>query len=125
MRISDWSSDVCSSDLEGRPPGAAFAQINETFLQAAHTRMDRNLRLLGDADEIARRNGETAMAMTRTAAKSLAVFTEAATRMSQRAITAGLELSQATMNAQAVRAPVQTEQGNAPFLFAKIGRAHV
>src|SRR3546814_12630900 len=108
MRISDWSSDVCSSDLEGRPPGAAFAQINETFLQAAHTQMDRNLRLLGDADEIARRNGETAMAMTRTAAKSLAVFTEAATRMSQRAIPAGLAMSQAPSNAQAVRAPVPT-----------------
>src|SRR3546814_13652797 len=60
------------------------------------------------------------MAMTRTAAKNLAAFTEAATRMSQRAITAGLELSQATMNAQAVRAPVQTEQGNAPFLFANV-----
>src|SRR3546814_7245293 len=26
MRISDWSSDVCSSDLEGALQGAAFAQ---------------------------------------------------------------------------------------------------
>src|SRR3546814_17716411 len=26
MRISDWSSDVCSSDLEGALQGASFAQ---------------------------------------------------------------------------------------------------
>src|SRR3546814_14149293 len=83
---------VNETPSEARAPGAAFAQINETFLQAAHTQMDRNLRLLGDADEIARRNGETAMAMTRTAAKHLAAFNEADPRTSKHAITAGLAL---------------------------------
>src|SRR3546814_18921758 len=27
MRISDWSSDVCSSDLDGWSPAAQFAQL--------------------------------------------------------------------------------------------------
>src|SRR3546814_9763508 len=27
MRISDWSSDVCSSDLAERPGGASWAQV--------------------------------------------------------------------------------------------------
>src|SRR3546814_11903821 len=27
MRISDWSSDVCSSDLKGRPRGVAIARL--------------------------------------------------------------------------------------------------
>src|SRR3546814_4004236 len=29
MRISDWSSDVCSSDLEGRAVDVFFRPINE------------------------------------------------------------------------------------------------
>src|SRR3546814_15787385 len=102
MPNSSGHDRVNETPSEGRPPGAAFAQINETFLQAAHTQMDRNLCLLGGAEEIARRNGETAMAMTRNVAKNLAAFTEAATRMSQRAIAAGLELSPATLKAPAL-----------------------
>src|SRR3546814_6003822 len=36
MRISDWSSDVCSSDLAGLwnlflPPGQALAHVDDTF----------------------------------------------------------------------------------------------
>src|SRR3546814_13615291 len=36
MRISDWSSDVCSSDLAGlwnlfMPPGQALAHVDDTF----------------------------------------------------------------------------------------------
>src|SRR3546814_13977968 len=29
MRISDWSSDVCSSDLGGRDPGNELAVLNQ------------------------------------------------------------------------------------------------
>src|SRR3546814_10752566 len=45
MRISDWSSDVCSSDLAGRPGG--IAEEEDGREQAAADRGDRRA---GDAE---------------------------------------------------------------------------
>src|SRR3546814_1790244 len=36
MRISDWSSDVCSSDLRGDPAGAAVAGRDHDLLKQQH-----------------------------------------------------------------------------------------
>src|SRR3546814_17073751 len=51
MRISDWSSDVCSSDLEGNKwgffPSAAFAWrvVSEDFMRNIDQLSDLKLRL--------------------------------------------------------------------------------
>src|SRR3546814_4407676 len=47
MRISDWSSDVCSSDLRGKPQGARKL-ADATALDARMVRRRRR-RLYGDA----------------------------------------------------------------------------
>src|SRR3546814_7362227 len=64
MRISDWSSDVCSSDLEGRPPHPQ-----------QHRRQDRCLR----PREIERTRmflkGKTALVTGSTSGIGLAVAT--------------------------------------------------
>src|SRR3546814_5132071 len=57
MRISDWSSDVCSSDLtqsNGQGHETAYAQIVAARLGID---MDRIRVLQGDTDMIARGNG--------------------------------------------------------------------
>src|SRR3546814_365694 len=43
MRISDWSSDVCSSDLDVNDPGfrnTSFDQLRETYREAAEGLID-------------------------------------------------------------------------------------
>src|SRR3546814_11803313 len=39
MRISDWSSDVCSSDLLQRPVEQAFAKFGDLLAIAQHDRV--------------------------------------------------------------------------------------
>src|SRR3546814_11524261 len=47
MRISDWSSDVCSSDLRwvphGHPPVSAWTVLEDTGLDIERARKDRRL----------------------------------------------------------------------------------
>src|SRR3546814_4129200 len=43
MRISDWSSDVCSSDLSNRPSLAQFVLVARTLTCTAHTEAPRGL----------------------------------------------------------------------------------
>src|SRR3546814_1327375 len=50
MRISDWSSDVCSSDLRNRPPGGATEPRHLSGLQ--HRIGPRPGRGRGGADRI-------------------------------------------------------------------------
>src|SRR3546814_5387559 len=45
MRISDWSSDVCSSDLLPRPPG--WRDVARHFFTFAAVSLDRFLWLTG------------------------------------------------------------------------------
>src|SRR3546814_17291970 len=67
MRISDWSSDVCSSDLEpaeaASPPAASPAVVVEVPPVASNAAPPPALkldRMLSAARDAARRNGETA-----------------------------------------------------------------
>src|SRR3546814_16977315 len=53
MRISDWSSDVCSSDLRVREQGHMAKDIME------HVRFLQIVKLVGTADEIARYESPT------------------------------------------------------------------
>src|SRR3546814_4870263 len=48
MRISDWSSDVCSSDLGAEPAGASFrsGDAGQCLFLQPHVRMDIDLRRL-------------------------------------------------------------------------------
>src|SRR3546814_16773328 len=62
MRISDWSSDVCSSDLEATPE-----RIYEAAFDSAVTKLDRFSRYLtADAARAAQaaRNGYTGIGIT-------------------------------------------------------------
>src|SRR3546814_21153245 len=43
MRISDWSSDVCSSDLRSRERDAAMAQFVRTHCERGDRAVDRRL----------------------------------------------------------------------------------
>src|SRR3546814_17571525 len=45
MRISDWSSDVCSSDLLGRRPGATGDQADIPRLESGAASLDIAQRL--------------------------------------------------------------------------------
>src|SRR3546814_11962037 len=49
MRISDWSSDVCSSDLTARPPAAS---ASDTDAAPDDQRLSAHIIALGDAEEI-------------------------------------------------------------------------
>src|SRR3546814_224803 len=51
MRISDWSSDVCSSDLDGRLADARIADIERIVLRAAAEDLDGALHLLAATDQ--------------------------------------------------------------------------
>src|SRR3546814_1099768 len=57
MRISDWSSDVCSSDLPLRhrihAPGAEAARIAALFADAAHLRVGQVRRAVHRIDRAA------------------------------------------------------------------------
>src|SRR3546814_6585371 len=58
MRISDWSSDVCSSDLQAQPAWAAVnpqrrARVMMKFVQLLHRDMDKL------AEELSREHGKT------------------------------------------------------------------
>src|SRR3546814_10951527 len=50
MRISDWSSDVCSSDLVKAVPDTVTAAFGE-FMEAFETFKDVNDRRLGEIEE--------------------------------------------------------------------------
>src|SRR3546814_12436480 len=45
MRISDWSSDVCSSDLRRRFAGRQLRQVNAERLRSFHAGADDMMRL--------------------------------------------------------------------------------
>src|SRR3546814_14039463 len=58
MRISDWSSDVCSSDLQAQPAWAAVnpqrrARVMMKFVQLLHRDMDKL------AEALSREHGKT------------------------------------------------------------------
>src|SRR3546814_6367213 len=56
MRISDWSSDVCSSDLEGRKAIAIAGDVGEAaFCKAA---VEQTVRELGGLDILVNNAGE-------------------------------------------------------------------
>src|SRR3546814_10208750 len=43
MRISDWSSDVCSSDLHRLPRGTAFSAARVTMMMVGRVISDRTM----------------------------------------------------------------------------------
>src|SRR3546814_753421 len=51
MRISDWSSDVCSSDLEGLTPAQQLAAINERVAKLMGWQQDKWLALIAELRE--------------------------------------------------------------------------
>src|SRR3546814_11757849 len=51
MRISDWSSDVCSSDLEGLTPAQQLAAINERVAKLMGWQQDKWLDLIAELRE--------------------------------------------------------------------------
>src|SRR3546814_5438780 len=56
MRISDWSSDVCSSDLPGAAGGSVFLALDVCAFAAAPARLAASeTRLAGAARELADR----------------------------------------------------------------------
>src|SRR3546814_10759171 len=53
MRISDWSSDVCSSDLlEHQPPSAIFAANDMIGIGVLRAAAERNVRVPGELSVI-------------------------------------------------------------------------
>src|SRR3546814_13946429 len=54
MRISDWSSDVCSSDLDGKVNVAEYVQ----YMSRGFERMDANGDGVLETDELPGRRGE-------------------------------------------------------------------
>src|SRR3546814_3842062 len=60
MRISDWSSDVCSSDLEANPAANASAFTDGWFRTGDLGRLDAEgyLTIAGRIKEIVNREGE-------------------------------------------------------------------
>src|SRR3546814_10876285 len=53
MRMSDWSSDVCSSDLRGWMFGVGHFSVNDNCIQHAFTYQDKMPHWLGYAAPIA------------------------------------------------------------------------
>src|SRR3546814_18162836 len=50
MRISDWSSDVCSSDLKGRPRGVAIARP-KTIRRSMEVRITKSMLQCSEAGD--------------------------------------------------------------------------
>src|SRR3546814_12385775 len=75
MRISDWSSDVCSSDIEPAPvpvgPGVDVLAEQRDFLRA---RIDQRLRLIDDRGERPRNLGAARIGHDAIGAEFVAAF---------------------------------------------------
>src|SRR3546814_10555275 len=56
MRISDWSSDVCSSDLLDRHPSDGHHRDRHRFFGGFHRRRDRGVMRMGDDLELPAKN---------------------------------------------------------------------
>src|SRR3546814_21116891 len=87
MRISDWSSDVCSSDLAGLPGIAAVLERPADIVAIAHLALvgvDRNQRLITVIEQLA---GEDAgMPNAGTRSRSAAVLLQLLLRSEERRV---------------------------------------
>src|SRR3546814_3782415 len=110
MRISDWSSDVCSSDLIAANPGSSFRGLHESLINYGGNTAPELLTCLHEETSVA-----MAVGYARATGKPIGVFVHS---------TVGLQhASMSTYHAFADRSPVLIFCGNT--LDAANRRAYV
>src|SRR3546814_18582619 len=87
--------------------------------------MERNLRVMSEASEIARGNGEAMVTAACSAADGAAALAETTAQMSRRLIESGLEFSRTMLDSNAVHDLAQSEDNVARSEERRVGKEGV
>src|SRR3546814_17125805 len=82
--------------------------------------MERNLRVMSEASEIARGNGEAMVTAACSAADGVAALAETTAQMSRRLIESGMEFSRTMLDSNAVRGLAQSEENVAQSFYSNV-----